>query len=243
MAPTGPPTMKVPLSEGKRQRPCRREGRTSNPRKTANAREKNLAPEKFLSSGSCARPLFSHSAPSPQLTRRSRSRSILCFSGRWCDFAVVRPFVRLASIAKHSWALRSSPSCSRIDSDVLLPRPSTVALVLSLACVAPLGSRLPMEPRTGALVSSVVATESRSTLCRPASWDIPSTAESYAVACVQRGDLPPAAFSSPARSERRCICGSLGTVRLRRRPGRALILAAVEHGRDRHGCLHSRLKS
>ena len=204
--------------------------------KTASAREK-LGAEKI------PKLLFSHSAPSPQLTRRSRSRSILCFAGRWCDFAVVRPFVRLASIAKHSWALRSSPSCSRIDSDVLLPRPSTVALVLSLACVAPLGSRLPMEPRTGALVSSVVATESRSTLCRPASWDIPSTAESYAVACVQRGDLPPAAFSSPARSERRCICGSLGTVRLRRRPGRALRLAAVEHGRDRHGCLHSRLKS
>ena len=238
MAPTGPPTMKVPLSEGKRQRPCRREGRTSNPRGKLQVRGKNSAPKKFLSSL-----FFSHSAPSPQLTRRSRSRSILCFSGRWCDFAVVRPFVRLASIAKHSWALRSSPSCSRIDSDVLLPRPSTVALVLSLACVAPLGSRLPMEPRTGALVSSVVATESRSTLCRPASWDLPSTAESYAVACVQRGDLPPAAFSSPALSERRCICGSLGTVRLRRRPGRALRLAAVEHGRDRHGCLHSRLKS
>ena len=94
MAPTGPPTMRVPLSEGKRQRPCRREGRTSNPRGKLQVRGKNSAPKKFLSSL-----FFSHSAPSPQLTRRSRSRSILCFAGRWCDFAVVRPFVRLASIA------------------------------------------------------------------------------------------------------------------------------------------------
>ena len=96
MAPTGPPTMKVPLSEGKRQRPCRREGRTSNPRKTANAREKLLAPEKFLSCPPIRS--ISHSAVSPTHSPvaftldplllwqmvRLRCRETLCSLGLHC---------------------------------------------------------------------------------------------------------------------------------------------------------------
>ena len=65
-------------------------------------------------------------------------------------FPVVRgvePLFARPPFSKHSSALCSSPACSRIDSDVLLPQPSTVALLLSLLYCSVGLANTPMEPR------------------------------------------------------------------------------------------------
>ena len=89
MAPTGPPTMKVPLSEGKRQRPCRREGRTSTKENCKCAgktwRRKELINPSLLAAFV---KLLRLAPRSPQLAVAFAARSFASMADG-CEFAVV----------------------------------------------------------------------------------------------------------------------------------------------------------